>query len=162
VVELIKKASDDELAFEKLMNQYLQDIYNYISFKVNNSADVKDITQDVMLAIFKGIKNYKSSSSFKTWILAITRRKVADYYRKKYAEGSTVPIENYSHLAANDNKNINDIISDLSINDQELLNLVFIHGCTYKEVSKIINVPVGTIKSRMHYLKIKLKPRLME
>lgn len=163
VIEDIKKACEgDEKAFERLMNQYLSDIYNYIRFKVSNEADINDIIQETMLGIYKGISNYKLDSSFKTWVLSITRRKIADYYRKKYAEFSTVPIEDNLNIKASENKDIDEIISCLPETDHELLNLIFIQGLSYKEVAEIINVPVGTIKSRIYYLKEKLKPLLME
>lgn len=162
--EVIKRAIlGNEKAFEKLMLHYLQDIYSYLKVKVNNEADIKDLIQDIMLAVYKGIKKFEFTSTFKTWILAISRYKIADYYRNKYADISTVPIEECPNITSSENHdtlNINEVLELLPDDEKELLNLVFIQQCSYKEVAQIMEVPVGTIKSRMFYLKEKLKPVL--
>lgn len=160
--DVIKKAiKGDEKAFEKLMINYLQDIYNYISIKVNNENDINDIIQETMLAVFEGLRNYQFTSSFKTWVLAITRRKIADFYRNKYAT-TTLPLENCPHIQAKEYKDIYEIIGHLPDDDQELLNLIFVQRLSYKEISQILNIPIGTIKSRFYYLKEKLKPQFKE
>ena len=157
-------------AFTELMNYYLPNIYNYVYWKVEGKADAKDIIQEIMLAIYNSRKSFNRESSFKTWILGIARRKVADFYRKKYAEDniSYVPTENIANepetnpVSRLSKLSIAGVINGLSGEEKELLNLLCIQGYTYKEVASFLQLPVGTVKSRMHNLKEKLRPLLLD
>lgn len=157
----------NDKAFETLMNKYLVSIYNYLRYHINNDEDVKDVIQDVMLSVYNGIKNYQGNSSFKTWVLSITRKKVADFYRLKYAQ-NTVPLsdnDNYidSQFTHNTSRlSIYAIIEKLPQLDRDLIHLAFIQEQSYKEIAEILDIPIGTVKSKIHYIKEKLKPLLLE
>lgn len=126
--------------------------------------------QDVMLGIWKGLGGFDSKSSFKTWIIGITRRKIADYYRKAYNgnQMDSVDILQYDNvLYANDNIDlINEKISVhnalkiLSKTERELIFLAFNAQLTYKQIEQLTGIPTGTIKSRMSSIKLKLKEEL--
>ncbi len=168
--ELINKAlRGNEKAFEQLMNHYLENLYSYISFKINNTEDVKDIIQEVMLSVYNNLYQYNQKSSFKTWLFSIVRRKIADFYREKYAkENLNVPIEGNENIIENESLSkmeqlsIMDVINGLPDDDKELINLFFIQQFSYKEISLLSGFPIGTVKSKIHYIKEKLKPMLNE
>lgn len=154
------------------MNHYMKVIYNYILSKISNAEDVNDVLQESMLAIWQGLKGFKEDSSFKTWTIGITRRKIADFYRKYYNQNHFETrdfneIEN--HISALDeisnviNKaDIEESISTLPERDKELLFLIFSAGLTYGEIEEITGIPKGTIKSRVYTIKNKLRPLLSE
>jgi len=162
-----KAAKGDNNAFELLMGTHLKVIYNYICLHVSGEEDVKDIVQETMLAVWSGMKSFSGKSAFRTWILGITRRKISDFYRRKY-QFSTVSIyEEEASLTADDrfDDSVNAIdvksaIASLSSEEQELVFLAFNAELTYQEISDIIQVPVGTVKSRMHNIKFKLRKHL--
>jgi RNA polymerase sigma-70 factor (ECF subfamily) len=167
---LISKArSGNNEAFEKLLNIYLKIIYNYISSHVSNSEDKKDIVQDTMLSVWKAIKSFDGISSFKTWVLGITRRKIADYYRLIY-RGSPVSLNECEDLLIADDEYcrvidktvINEALSVLNSSEREMVFLIFNAQLSYPEISQITDIPVGTIKSRMSVIKSKLKNKLKE
>lgn len=153
------------------MNPFMKTIYNYILVHVANSEDVKDILQDTMLSVWCSLKTYNGLSSFKTWVIGITRRKIADYYRKIYS-GKPKDQLDISQLnedfqlasqannfvdSALDKIDIRNAINNLNPKDKDLLYLVFNVQLTYNEIHDITKIPAGTIKSRMHAIKAKLK-----
>lgn len=166
---IAKAKSGDNEAFEKLLNFYLKIIYNYISSHISNSEDKKDIVQDTMLSIWKAIKSFDGDSSFKTWVLGITRRKIADYYRLIYRD-SPVSLNEYEDLLIADDEYdrvidkavISDALSLLSNAEREIVFLIFNAQLSYMEISEITAIPVGTIKSKMSGIKSKLKNKLKE
>lgn len=168
---LLQKAmKGNSSAFEKLMNEYLKILYNYIRMHVYSKEDIKDILQDAMLGIWQGLGGFEGSSSFKTWIIGITRRKIADYYRKSY-KNKDVDIldiseydsvihtdDNTEHIA--DKLSVCSALKTLNGMERELVFLVFNAQLTYKQIEQATGIPNGTIKSRMAAIKAKLKKEL--
>ncbi len=164
--DLIKKAiNGNDNAFETIMNHYMEDIYQYILYKIRQQDDAKDIIQEVMLGAYQNIHQFRQGASVKTWLISITKRKVADYYREKYAKKNvkTIPIGENEEMIKEEKvsplsqMSILEIINDLPKDDKELVHLVFLQQLSYKEIGEIMNLPIGTIKSRMHNIKSKLK-----
>lgn len=181
-IEFLSDKSKDQLlseakfgnvkSFEIIMNEYMEVLYNYILSNISNIEDANDILQESMLAIWQGVNRFKGNSSFKTWTIGITRRKIADFYRKYYNRNHFEIIE-YEEMenviSAQDeiNNAINKIdieksISTLKSSDRELLFLIFKARLTYGEIEVITGIPKGTIKSRIYSMKSKLRPLLSE
>jgi len=162
-----KAAGGDCRAFEKLISTHLKVIYNYICIHVKNEEDVSDIIQETMLAVWNGLKNFRQDSAFRTWVIGITRRKIYDFYREKY-KNTVIPVyEAESALVAGDLSDeltetidVSNAVLCLSKPEQEIVFLAFGAQMTYQEISEIVGVPVGTVKSRMHAIKSKLRKRL--
>ena len=154
------------------MDPYIQILYSYIYSKVSNKADVEDILQETITAIWVGLDKFKESSSFKTWIIGITRRKIADFYRKHYSTTAfeVSDLEKIDQLSTSSDSfkeiineiHVEDCLSTLSDEDRELLFLIFNAQLKYNEIETITGIPVGTIKSRLYYIKRKLRPILEE
>lgn len=154
------------------MEPYNKILYNYILTKVSNTEDVQDILQETILAIWQGLDGYKENSSFKTWIIGIAKRKVADFYRGHYKHKDFHNLEDLDTRKipnkfnpldhAINSMDIENALNTLPLEDRELLFLIFNAGLNYKEIESITGIPEGTIKSRIHYLKKKLRPLLME
>lgn len=165
---LIRKSQKkDKDAFEKLMNIYMKIIYNYIAAHVSTSEDVKDIVQETMLSIWNGIKNFEQQATFKTWVLGITRRKIADYYRTIYKhavaplseyEGVLIAEDEYDRI--NDEVTVDKATTVLSKTEKDIVYLIFKAQLNYSEISAITGIPVGTIKSKMSGIKAKLYKQL--
>ena len=166
--QLIRRVIKGDLgAFERLMHPHYKALANYIMYRVKSEADAKDIIQDTMLAIWQNIASFASQSSFKTWAYTIARRRLADFYRRG-GKHDTSPLADYENkLTAKDDlaesEERMDILSamhGLSDKENELVHLVFQAQLSYQEISEVLSVPVGTVKSRMSAIKGKLKPLL--
>ncbi|MCI8387424.1 MAG: RNA polymerase sigma factor [Clostridiales bacterium] len=172
---LISKAvNGSKSAFEALMNRYLDMLYSYISLRASE-ADAADILQETMLAVWQGLGGYDNRSSLKTWLFAVARRKLCDFYRKRSRESQNectfadilpdscedgfCDVDSGEDLAAQTVERLDtaDAIKRLNESERELVHLIFDAGLSYTEISEVIGVPVGTIKSRMSAIKSKLK-----
>jgi len=165
---LIRKAeSGSKEAFEVLMKGLMDIIYSYISSHVDTAEDIKDILQETMLSVWNGLKSFDSRSSFKTWVIGITRRRIADHYRKRYRDAADRLSEFEDILSSEDDyeriNNRNDIKAALAVLDKterEIVFLAFNVQLTYSEISEIMGIPAGTVKSRMSAIKAKLRKQL--
>ena len=154
-------------AFEQLIKPYTKALFSYILFRVKISPDANDIIQETMLSIWQSIGSYKSQSSFKTWAFSIARRRITDYYRKN-SKHTSLPLTNYENVCAtNDDFNaiidriyLNDALLHLNDAENELVYLIFQAQLSYSEISSVLGIPVGTVKSRMSSVKSKLKSLL--
>jgi RNA polymerase sigma-70 factor (ECF subfamily) len=160
----------DKDAFERLMENHIKVIYNYIVHHVGIEEDVKDVMQETMLSIWMSLISFVGKSSFRTWAIAITKRRIADYFRSRY-KSQNKPIDDYADVLVDEENGYGRIDNSLSVcdaidaldsPDKELLFLVFYAQLTYGEVSEVLNVPVGTIKSRMSRIKAGLAKSLEE
>lgn len=165
---MISRANEgDNRAFELLMSSHLKVIYNYIRIHVKSEEDTQDIVQETMFSVWSGLKSFREGSSFRTWIISIARRKIYDHYRSKYkiptmlisdAEDSLTIEDGSDGLA--DAMDVNNAVMSLNSTEQEIVFLAFNARLTYREISEVMNIPVGTVKSRMSAIKSKLKKRL--
>ncbi len=82
--ELISAAQDgDKDAFGEIYDRFIEKIYRFIYFKVGTREIVEDLTQTVFLKALEKLKYFKGDGSFQSWLFAISRNTVIDYYRTK-------------------------------------------------------------------------------
>ncbi|HEY8541437.1 MAG TPA: sigma-70 family RNA polymerase sigma factor [Pseudothermotoga sp.] len=141
--------------------------------------DVDDVVQEVMLRIFKGVRKFKGDSKLSTWIYRIAINVCKDYlskYKKRNEvltdftedEESTVlhPVsESDTILQATgeiEYEKIMDAIEKLSADDRLLIKLRDVDGLSYEEISQIVDKPIGSVKSSLHYARKRLKKLLEE
>jgi len=149
------------------MSDHLKVIYNYIRSQIKNDEDVQDIVQETMLAIWSGLKYFRNDSSFRTWVIGIARRKIYDYYRSKYKIPEVSDFDSVDSLMTEDESDklikamdVNNAVIRLDSIEQELVFLAFNAQLTYQEISEVVRIPVGTVKSRMSAIKSKLRKYL--
>ncbi len=165
MIEKAKKGSKE--AFEILMKDLTGAIYCYISSHVDTGEDAKDILQETMLSVWNGLKGFDSRSSLKTWVIGITRRKIADYYRLYY-KGTPAQLSEFENILSSKDEydhinSRNDVESAMNVLDnteKEIVFLAFNVQLTYTEISEIMGIPTGTIKSKMSGIKAKLRKQL--
>ena len=153
----------DRDAFELLIAPYSKALGGYIAYRARNQSDANDILQETMFSVWRSIGSYKSESTFKTWTFTIARRRLADFYRK---DENNLPLSELQDvLPAEDELNktitrmdVKSALAKLNDKENELVHLVFHAGLSYAEVSEVLNIPAGTVKSRMSGIKGKLKP----
>ena len=89
--ELIARVREgDEAAFETLYERYLPRVYPFVSKRVHNRADTEEIVQEVFINIFSSIGSFRGEAPFVAWVLGLTRRTIANRYKKK--RHITVPL----------------------------------------------------------------------
>lgn len=142
--------------FEILLNECKNAVDRFVWFKLSSKADSDDVLQDTYLTTFQKFDTLADKSHFKAWIISIARNKCNDYYRRK-AKSVDVSIDElteqpltasrYGYVEQHD---VYDTLESLSENDKQIINLFYIQGYNQSEISQRLNIPIGTVKSRLY------------
>jgi RNA polymerase sigma-70 factor (ECF subfamily) len=184
VVAELKAGSEE--AFAWLISTYHQPIYSVIARMLQNPADAADVTQDVFIKVFRGIGGFHGESSLKTWMYRIAlheasnqRRWWSRHCRQEVtietetgysADGQPLCIkdtlvdanESPFDLAAHEEirARVEAELREISEPFRSVLILRDIEGLAYEEVAEILNVQLGTVKSRLMRGRAQIKARL--
>lgn len=174
--ELIRLVqADDEQAFNLLYERYVKLAY-YIAFRFcNNDADSQDVVQETFLQIKRTIKDLKNPELFKYWLNKITISKCKNLFRKnKYV---TYDDEHYEVknnmvetredvqpsylLKFNSDKDImNALINELPKGQRDVVILHYLEQFSIEETASLLDIPEGTVKSRLSYARTALKMKI--
>lgn len=174
---LERSKAGDIAAFEQLIEGYQRRIFNIALRMLGNYDDAGDLTQEVLIRIYKSIKNFKEQSSFSTWIYRITTNVCLDEIRKRknrkfisldeeirLEDGdmkrqieSDEPSPEASAEAGELKKMVNDSIALLSEEHRIVIVLRDIQGFSYEEIAEMQKLPEGTVKSRINRARQALK-----
>jgi len=158
----------DEAAWEDLVRLHTRQVYG-LCFRFTNSAqEAQDLTQDVFLRVFKTIKSFRSTEgSFHTWLARVTRNLLIDNYRRTRQERVTDSIEEQlpmleeaggaasvrpDHaLAGREASEILQLtLQKLSPDLREAVILRDLQEMEYREIADVLDIPEGTVKSRIN------------
>ena len=149
--------------FEKLLQDDLVSLQRYVNFKVNNKHDAEDIIQDVCLVATVKFDSLKNKASFKAWLIGIANHKCNDYYRQK-AKDMNISLDALSEstlstgrLGVVEQSVVRDTLDVLGDKERQILYLYFFKNLPQEDISKQLSIPLGTVKSRLHYAKEKFK-----
>lgn len=160
--------SKDEKAFNYLYDNYSGALYGVI-WKVLNVEELSnDVLQEVFVKIWKNIDQYDSSKGrLYTWMLNIARNMAIDTLRsKRYQQDQkTTDIENTVYTNDNSRTSFNNTdtlglrksVMNLKPEFRTLIDLAYFQGFTQDEISKTLNIPLGTVKTRLRNAIIELK-----
>jgi len=81
--------------FKDIVNRYTSLLYARANYLLSNVEDVEDIVQDTFISAYENYDKYKGESNIKTWLTAILKNKVSDYYRKKYKSFTSLSLDHY-------------------------------------------------------------------
>lgn len=142
--------------FEILLNECKNAVERFVWFKLSSKADADDILQETYLTAFQKFDTLADKSHFKAWIISIARNKCNDYYRRK-AKSVDVSIDElteqpltasrYGYVEQHD---VYDTLESLSENDKQIIDLFYIQGYTQSEIAQRLDIPIGTVKSRLY------------
>jgi len=178
--ELISRFQQgDEYAYKELVIRYRNKLMTFIYRFLNNYELTEDIVQDTFLKLYTHKHYYRSIAKFSTWIYTIAGNLAKTELRKKKRRKVT----NFSQLGAEDrdieipavqaevdnelqNKyaenKIQEAIQKLPVHFRTVIILRDIQELSYEEVSSIVDVPLGTVKSRINRARLQLQKDLKE
>jgi RNA polymerase sigma-70 factor (ECF subfamily) len=177
-IELVRRTlSGDRQAYQVLVEKYQQRVYAVAFGVVHNREDALDVVQDVMIKAYRKLARFRGASSYYTWLYRITVNMAIDYRRKRK---NTVQVEYDDRIGAEDEpdrpglksqtedpsealdrKEINDLVmgamKSLPEEQRTVLVLREIEGLSYDEIAKVAGISIGTVMSRLHYGRKKLR-----
>lgn len=163
----IKNKDEKEEAFNTLYKDYNKLIYGIAFSILKNKDDSEDVLQTVFAKIYKLSKSKLPEKSETSWLYSVTKNEAITYLRKKNKEVNLDENEIYNIQEENDDlKEIENIdayrraINTLNKKEQEIVSLKILSGFSFREIAKILNMPIGTVQwnyyKAMHSLKLLL------
>jgi len=170
---LIKQAiRGDAYAFEQLMRKHESRMYSVAIRMCGNREDAQDCVQDAMLRIYRALDRFKGQSSFSTWVYRITMNTCLDELRRRKVRASTsldtllesgwsptdeTDTPERHAIDAERRKALSGAIQSLPEDMRSAIVLREMQGLSYEEISDVLSVNVGTIKSRISRGREKLR-----
>lgn len=165
--ELIRRIADGEqLAMRTLFARYRVALYRWLLRLVGDEALAEDLLSEVFLDVWRQAASFEARSSVSTWLLAIARYKALSARRRhtdaeldeKIAATVADPADDPELVLQKKNRVelLRHSLARLSPQHGEVIDLVYYHGKSVKEVAEIIGVPEATVKTRMFYARKRL------
>ena len=149
--------------FESLLKEHFLPLQRYVRYKISNRHDAEDILQEVCLTASQSFETLKDKGVFKAWLIGIAGHKCTDYYRRK-ARDMEIPLESLSESALGVGRCgitaqnvVRETLDALGDREKQILYLYYFRDLPQDEIAKRLNIPIGTVKSRLHYAKEKFK-----
>ena len=158
VARLVRR---DEEAFNEVVHQYGDRVFNLVLRMVGSRAEAEDIAQEVFVTVFKSIDSFRSEAKLSTCLLRIA----ANHAKNRINEGKA-PAQSHIHgpdvlLEAAETENImQQAIATLEEDQRLLVVLRDVEELSYEEIVEITGLPEGTVKSRLHRARMTLKQLL--
>ena len=181
--ELVRATLDgDGMAYRSLVERYQGRIYAVIFGMVRNREDARELSQDAFVKAYKNLSRFRLESSFYTWLCRISMNVAIDHLRRQklrrteeFDEGvasrGSDGVISLAHRREDPGRNLERKrmrerilveIEKLPDDQRQVLVLREIDGLSYKEISSVMDIPEGTVMSRLYYARKKLQSALKE
>lgn len=181
MAELTKEEVRKQEDFEEEIIPHLDAVYNFALRLTTDPNDAEDLVQDTIVKAYRFFSSYEKGTNAKAWLFRILKNSYINNYRKKSKQPNQVDYDEvatfYETIRAErtdtsdlEDRMFRDLIDDDISNALEELPEDFrtvvllcdVEGFTYEEIANMLDVPIGTIRSRLHRGRNLLKDRLME
>ena len=162
--ECVRRVQEgDTNSFEILVRRHEKEVFNLIYRLLGNYDEALEIAQEVFLSAFKSIHQFRGEANFSTWLYRIglnhasTRRKSLHSSQQRYvpldgteviADGALDPVKNVEHKEIQ--QRVQQALDSLDPEDARIILLRDLQDVPYEDVAEILDIPVGTVKSRLH------------
>jgi len=160
-------ARGEESAYTTVVDKLYRPVYHFALRLCHDSALAEDITQETFLAVWKRVASFEGKSRFSTWVFGIAYREFLRAREKQVVQ--TVPLDEQSFYdsreqtqSADDQISVREALEALPDLYRQVVFMVYIRGLTYREAAYVLDVPVGTLKSRMNHAFNILRDELAE
>ena len=141
--------------FEKLLRDVSSGVERFVRYRLPSQTDADDVLQEVYLSAYRNFSGLKNKDAFKPWIISIARNKCNDYFRAKAAQ-MEISIEELSQQELSAGRlgisvvhTVRETLDRLGDKDKQILYLYFWKELPQTEIAKLLDIPVGTVKSRL-------------
>jgi len=145
--------------FEKLLHDVSSGVERFVRYRLPSQTDADDVLQEVYLSAYRKFSGLKNKDAFKPWIISIARNKCNDYFRAKAVQ-MEISIEELSQQELSAGRlgisvvhTVRETLDRLGDKDKQILYLYFWKELPQTEIAKLLDIPVGTVKSRLHTAK---------
>ena len=183
-IPLLPKIEYTDAAKHEIFNRefmpHINSMYNFAFRLTMDEDDANDLVQDTYLKAFRFITSFEKGTNAKAWLFRILKNSFINDYRKRSKEPSKVDYQEvettynseeaaeFEHTSDLRVESVQELIGDevanalnaLPVDFRTVIILCDIEGFTYEEMAKILDIPIGTVRSRLHRARNLLKDRL--
>jgi RNA polymerase sigma-70 factor (ECF subfamily) len=145
--------------FKRTLAEYRGNLYRIAYSWCHNPALADDLVQDTLAKALKNRNQLRDPKTVKAWLYRILSNCWHDHFRRSK---DTVTTPDSSHDRQQIIDRVRNAIACLPMGQRQVITLVDLEGCSYIEVAQIIDVPIGTVMSRLSRARKALKERLLE
>lgn len=179
----VRRYTDEQKyqVFNKEFMPHIDSMYNFAFRLTMDEDDANDLVQDTYLKAFRFISSFEQGTNAKAWLFRILKNSFINDYRKKSKEPAKVDYQDVEttynsedaeteHTVDLRAESVSDLIGDevatalnsLPVDFRTVIILCDIEGFTYEEMAKILDIPIGTVRSRLHRARNLLKDKLRD
>jgi RNA polymerase sigma-70 factor (ECF subfamily) len=170
----------DEKSYRELIEKYQPQVYSLAMRMVRRSEDAEDLTQETFVRMFRALDRYDPGRSFPAWLFTIASRLCIDHIRRRKLhpvsltqldrsteEEYTIEVEDTAlrpdeaASQAEEERRTRNLIDTLPPHYRLVVMLRHQQDLSYEEIAEALNVPLGTVKARIHRARALLKERLV-
>ena len=158
-----RAAKGDADAWTAIVDRFGGAIYNLAYRFTRQSQEAEDLTQEIFLKLYRQLGRYRGDVPLMAWTLRLSRNLCIDHYRqqKSRRRDQQVSLDGLEHLASEDDSEgrrqrreerrlVLEALDELTVLQATVLTLRDFQGLSYEEIATFLEVPVGTIKSRLN------------
>ena len=164
----------DTAAFGRLVGKYQDRLYNSLLRVLDCAEDARDVTQDAFVQAFVKLDSFRGSSAFYTWLYRIAFNLAMSHARRAHKMDSLdrvkatwggEPVDGHAApdadiLRREQVEMVRAGLAALSMEYRQILVLREIEGCRYEEIAEILQLPIGTVRSRLFRARLQLRDHL--
>ena len=166
----------DSAAFGQLVRKYQDRLYNTIAHLVGCREQAEDVVQDAFVQAYVKLHTFQGNSAFYTWLYRIAFNTAISHKRRQKAEVSVEQAREQSGLEPMDTSEapeerlereervglVHRALDALNEQHRAILVLREMEGCCYETIADILELPIGTVRSRLHRARLQLRDQLKE
>lgn len=156
---------DEAVRFEELLDGNRCSVERYVRYRLRTKADADDVLQDIYLAAYEKFGQLKNEEAFRSWIISIARNKCNDFFRRQAAR-LEIPLDALAEKELSCGRQgiaeisvVRETLGLLGDRDRQILYLYFWKEMPQAEIAKVLHIPLGTVKSRLHTARRNFKDR---
>ena len=165
--EILRRRREDELltvrcqlgeraAFDELVARWHPPLWTYVRRVTGDDDSAKDVSQDVWIRILRAINRLRDGGRLRAWLFGIARRTLMDRFRDRYAHPPATEIDAATFAAIDEGPALHEELASLEqelsrlpVVEREVLTLFYLRELSLAEVAVILEIPSGTVKSRL-------------
>ena len=175
--DLVARAKKGDVrAFEALIAGHRERVYQFALTCVKNPSEAEDLAQEALIKAFRGLGSFREDASFSTWLFRIVKNAFLDDIKSRAGkeQAQTAPIDDEPDLPsgadtperealrrASDDA-VQAALAELPPDFRVVVTLFDVQGFSYEEISEVLSIPVGTVKSRLSRGREALRELLFE
>ncbi|WP_379160870.1 RNA polymerase sigma factor [Paenibacillus sp. sgz5001063] len=157
----------DQEAFAELVRRYKGHVYRYAVGMLTNRMDAEDVSQEAFVKAFYSLPGLDNEYAFSSWMMTIVSNLCKDRLKKnnKEQEFRDEPNERIEDSGISDpvaKLSVEESLGRLSVDHREVILLHDVQGYKYEEIASLLDVPIGTVKSRLFAARMSLRRELAE